>query len=235
MRKAIWPEYLFKPAAALADPSRAAMLAVLMDGTALPAGDLAQVAGIGAPAASKHLARLLDEGFVAMERQGRHRYYRLANADVAAALETMVGLMPRPRERRRHGDPSLWRARLCYHHVAGRLGVALCRSLLERQWMYVDDEGYRLSQPGRAAIEGLGLLAPDAPAALPGRLCLDWTERRRHIGGTLGRELAQGLIERVDWLRPSKHDRVLTPTPVGMAALPRELGIDPSLLVPDQG
>lgn len=230
MRKAIWPEHLFKPAAALADPSRATMLAALIDGVALPAGELARLAGIGAPAASAHLARLVSEGFVAVERQGRHRYYRLASAEVAAALETMAGLMPQPPQRRRQGDPSLWRARLCYHHLAGRLGVALRESLLERRWLLLDGDSYRLSPRGRAALQRLDILAADAPAALPGRLCLDWTERRHHIGGALGRELAHGLIERVDWLRAGRHRRALTPTPIGLAALPRELGIDPDVL-----
>lgn len=233
MRKAIWPEHLFKPAAALADPSRATMLAALMDGVALPAGELAQAAGIGASAASAHLTRLVSEGFVVVERQGRHRYYRLASAEVAAALETMAGLMPQPPRRRRPGDPSLWRARLCYHHLAGRLGVALRESLVEREWLHLDGDSYQLSPLGRTALQRLGILAGDAPAILPGRLCLDWTERRHHVGGSLGRELAHGLIERVDWLRAGKHRRALIPTPVGLAALSRELGIAPEALLKD--
>ncbi len=230
MRKAIWPEHLFKPAAALADPSRATMLAALMDGVALPAGELAQAAGIGASAASAHLARLVDEGFVVVERQGRHRYYRLASAEVAAALETMAGMMPRPAQRRRHGDPSLWRARLCYHHLAGRLGVALREALFEREWLRLDGDSYRLSPDGHMALQRLGILADDTPATLSGRLCLDWTERRHHVGGPLGRELTHGLVERVDWLRAGKHRRALVPTPIGLAALPRELGIAPEAL-----
>ncbi len=233
MREAIWPEHLFKPAAALADPSRAAMLAALMDGVALPAGDLAQVAGIGAPAASAHLARLVGEGFVTMERQGRHRYYRLANAEVAAALETMAGLMPRPAPRRRHGDPSLWRARLCYHHLAGRLGVGLRESLMTRRWLQLDDDSYALTRRGRAALQRLDVLAGDAPFELPGRVCLDWTERRHHIGGALGRTLTHGLIERVGWLRAGATRRALIPTSLGLAALPRELGIDANALALD--
>jgi DNA-binding transcriptional ArsR family regulator len=233
MRKAIWAEHLFKPAAALADPSRATMLAALMDGVALPAGELAQAAGIGASAASAHLTRLVSEGFIVVERQGRHRYYRLASAEVAAALETMAGLMPQPPRRHRPGDPSLWRARLCYHHLAGRLGVALRETLVEREWLHLDGDSYQLSPLGRAALQRLGILADDAPEALPGRLCLDWTERRHHVGGSLGRELAHGLIERVDWLRAGKHRRALIPTPIGLAALPRELGIDPAVLMED--
>ncbi|HEX7341434.1 MAG TPA: helix-turn-helix transcriptional regulator [Rhodanobacteraceae bacterium] len=230
MHLPIWPEHLFKPAAALADPSRAAMLAALLDGTAQPAGDLAQAAGIGASAASAHLARLRREGFIVVEQQGRHRYYRLASAEVAAALETMASLMPQPAARSRHGDPSLWRARLCYHLLAGRLGVALRESLIERKWLRVDGDSYQLDASGRKALQRLGILATDTPIALPGRLCLDWTERRHHIGGPLGRELAHGLIERVHWLRSGPHRRALVPTAIGLAALSRELGVDPRVL-----
>lgn len=230
MRKTVWPEHLFKPAAALAEPSRAAMLAALLDGVALPAGELARLAGIGAAAASAHLARLVAEGFVAVEPQGRHRYYRLANAEVAAALEAMASLMPRPPPRQRPGDPALWRARLCYHHLAGQLGVRLRESLLQRGWLQLDGDGCSLSDAGRDALQRLDLLAADSPATLRGRLCLDWTERRHHVGGTLGRDLAHGMIERVGWLRRHPLGRALTPTPLGLAALSREFGIDADAL-----
>lgn len=226
MRKTIWPEHLFKPAAALAEPSRATMLAALLDGVALPAGELAQLAGIGAATASAHLARLVAEGFVAVEAQGRHRYYRLANADVAAALEAMASLMPRPPQRQRPGDPTLWRARLCYHHLAGQLGVLLRESLLQRGWLQLDGEGCTLSRSGRDALQRLDLLAADHPQTLRGRLCLDWTERRHHVGGTLGQELARGMIERTGWLHRQARGRALTFTPVGLAGLAREFGID---------
>jgi len=230
MREAVWPEHLFKPAAALAEPSRATMLAALLDGVALPAGELAQLAGIGAATASAHLARLVAEGFVAVEAQGRHRYYRLANADVAAALEAMASLMPRPPPRQRPGDPSLWRARLCYHHLAGHVGVLLRESMLQRGWLQLDGDGCSLSRPGLDALQRLDILAAAPPATLRGRLCLDWTERRHHVGGELGRELAHGLIERVGWLRRRPRSRALTPTPPGTAALAREFGIDADAL-----
>lgn len=230
MREAVWPEHLFKPAAAMAEPSRATMLAALLDGVALPAGELAQLAGISAATASAHLARLLAEGFIAVESQGRHRYYRLASAEVAAALEAMASLMPRPPQRQRPGDPSLWRARLCYHHLAGHVGVLLRESMLQRGWLQLDGDGCGLSRPGHDALQRLDLLPADSPATLRGRLCLDWTERRHHIGGALGRDLACGLIERVGWLRRRPRSRALTPTPLGLAALAREFGIDADTL-----
>jgi DNA-binding transcriptional ArsR family regulator len=209
------------------------MLAALLDGVALPAGELAQLAGISAATASAHLARLVAEGFVAVEPQGRHRYYRLANAEVAAALEAMASLMPRPPPRQRPGDPALWRARLCYHHLAGQLGVLLREALLQRGWLLLDGDGCGLSWAGRDALLRLDLLAADSAQTPSGRLCLDWTERRHHVGGALGRELAHGMIERVGWLRRHPHGRALTPTPLGLAALSREFGIDATALDAD--
>lgn len=230
MRTAIWSEHLFKPAAALADPSRATMLAALMDGVALPAGELAQLAGIAPSTASTHLTRLVVEGFVAVHVQGRHRYYRLAGPEVAAALEAMASLMPSPPRRRRPGDASLWRARLCYHHLAGRLGVLLRASMLARRWLELDGDGCTLSEQGAAQLRRLSILPEAATGQLHGRLCLDWTERRHHIGGELGHQLAHGMIERVHWLRRSRQGRALTPTAPGNAALQREFGIAPEQL-----
>jgi DNA-binding transcriptional ArsR family regulator len=226
MREATWPEQLFKPAAVLADPSRAVMLAALMDGVALPAGELARLAGVGAPAASAHLARLIAEGFVAVEAQGRHRYYRLAGSDVAAALETMAALMPRPPAPPRPHDVMLGRARLCYHHLAGSLGVRLREAMLQRGWLQLDGDGCTLVAAGTAELRLLKLLPDDGRLPPRGKLCLDWSERRHHIGGALGCELARGLIDRNGWLHRSPHRRVLTPTTAGLAGLRRAFGID---------
>ena len=224
MRIATWPEQLFKPAAVLADPSRAVMLAALMDGIALPAGELARLAGIGASAASAHLSRLIAEGFVTVEVQGRHRYYRLVGPEVAAALETMAALMPRPPARPR--DALLGRARLCYHHLAGSLGVRLREVMLQRGWLHLDGDGCTLATAGTAALRLLKLLPDDGRLPPRGKLCLDWTERRHHIGGALGSELARGLIERSGWLRRSPRCRVLTPTAAGLAGLRQAFDID---------
>lgn len=226
MRDATWPEQLFKPAAVLADPSRAVMLASLMDGIALPAGELARLAGIGAPAASAHLARLIAEGFVSVEAQGRHRYYRLAGPEVAAALETMAALMPRPPARSRPRDALLARARLCYHHLAGSLGVQLREAMLKRGWLQLDGDGCTLATAGTTALRLLKLLPDDGRLPPRGKLCLDWTERRHHIGGALGCELARGLTDRSGWLRPSARCRVLVPTAAGLAGLRQAFGID---------
>lgn len=226
MRIATWPEQLFKPAAVLADPSRAVMLAALMDGIAMPAGELARLAGIGASAASAHLSRLIAEGFVTVEVQGRHRYYRLAGPEVAAALETMAALMPRPPARPRPRNALLGRARLCYHHLAGSLGVRLREVMLKRDWLQLDGDGCTLAMAGTVALRLLKLLPDDGRLPPRGKLCLDWTERRHHIGGALGSELARGLIEHSGWLRRSPHCRVLTPTAAGLAGLRQAFGID---------
>lgn len=226
MRRVMWPEQLFKPAAVLADPSRAVMLAALLDGVALPAGELARLAGVGAPAASAHLARLMAEGFISVELQGRHRYYRLANAEIGAALEALAAMMPAPRTRTRPCDADMARARLCYHHLAGTLGVRLREALLERDWLRLDGEGCALSEQGRTALCRHDLVVAGSRAPARGKLCLDWSERRHHVGGALGCELARGLIDRLGWLRRQSRSRALLPTPAGRIGLRRVFAIE---------
>lgn len=216
--------------ALLAEPARAAMLLALMDGTARPAGELARAAGVGAATASAHLKRLLEGGLLAVLVQGRHRYYRLADDEVAALLEALAlprkaPVLPSPA-----GDPALRRARSCYRHLAGQLGVALCTGLLERGYLHTASDGLRLLPGGAAALVEAGL--PDPPVRqlldLTGRGCLDWTERRLHVGGALGVALTDVLLG-AGWLRRSSHRRVLLPSADGLRRL-GQLGvrIDPS-------
>ncbi|OOG40235.1 metalloregulator ArsR/SmtB family transcription factor [Rhodanobacter sp. C05] len=204
----------------LAEPARAAMLLALMDGSARPAGELAQAAGVGAATASAHLKRLLDGGLLGVRVQGRHRYYRLADDDVAAWLETMA--LPRAAGPLRIAatDPALCRARTCYRHLAGQLGVALCEAWLERGWLQSRGDGLRL-QP--SAVDALlraswPLSATERLLRLRGRTCLDWTERRLHIGGALGVALTDAMLD-ADWLRRSRDSRALLPSVVGLRQL----------------
>ncbi|HEX8777652.1 MAG TPA: helix-turn-helix transcriptional regulator, partial [Rhodanobacter sp.] len=171
--------------ALLAEPARAAMLLVLLDGSARPAGELARVAGVGAATASAHLKRLLDGGLLAVQVQGRHRYYRLASDEVAAWLEAMALPIP-PRVPRPQGsDPALCRARTCYRHLAGELGVAMCTAWLEHGWLRSTGDGLRLQLPAVEAQRGVGWQAESAGRLLRlrGRGCVDWTERRLLLGG----------------------------------------------------
>ncbi len=206
--------------ALLAEPARAAMLLALSDGTARPAGELARVAGVGAATASAHLKRLLDGGLLALHAQGRHRYYRLADDEVAAMLEALA--MPRARSAalKPAADAAVRRARTCYRHLAGQLGVAFCESMLARDYLEVASEGLRLLPAGVAALVEAGLDAEPAGKLLRlhGRGCLDWTERRLHVGGPLGVAMTASMID-AGWLRRASQGRALVPSADGLRRL----------------
>jgi DNA-binding transcriptional ArsR family regulator len=204
--------------ALLAEPARAAMLLALIDGTARPAGELARAAGVGAATGSAHLKRLLEGGLLAVHEQGRHRYYRLANDDVAALIEALA--LPRARPvlpDPSGGDRRLRIARTCYRHLAGRLGVGLCDALLANGFLQTASEGMRLQQAGADALVSAGLDQALVHALLPlaGRGCLDWTERRLHLGGPLGVSLTDTLLA-AGWLRRHSGSRALQPSDDGL-------------------
>ncbi|WP_114239608.1 helix-turn-helix transcriptional regulator [Dyella sp. C9] len=207
--------------ALLAEPARAAMLLALIDGTLRPAGELARAAGVGAATASAHLKRLLEGGLLQVHAQGRHRYYHLASDDVAAMLEALA--LPRARCTTSlpvAGDRSLRTARTCYSHLAGRLGVGLCDALLQRGHLRTTADGLRLQRAGaRALIDaGLGDAPVNALLGLNGRGCVDWTERRLHIGGPLGVALTGALLD-AGWLRRRTDGRALQPSHEGLRCL----------------
>jgi DNA-binding transcriptional ArsR family regulator len=207
--------------ALLAEPARAAILLALMDGTARPAGELARAAGVGAATASVHLKRLLEGGLLSVLVQGRHRYYRLADDEVAALLEALA--LPRQRMpifQPTTADLALRRARSCYSHLAGQLGVALCGNLLDRGWLQSSGDGLRLQPPGADALIAAGLDGDKTQSLLHlrGRGCVDWTERRLHIGGPLGVALTAAMLD-ADWLRRNARNRVLQPSADGLRRL----------------
>jgi DNA-binding transcriptional ArsR family regulator len=209
-------------AAPLADPARALMITLLMDGRARTVTELGAAAGLGKASASEHVTRLEDAGFLRATRQGRHKYLTLASPAVARLIETMMALAPpAPPGARRFGprDPALREARLCYNHLAGRLGVRLYQSLSTRGLLAHAPGGLCLSAAGRTFCLGLGLTADDlGPTRTPlCRDCLDWSERQYHLGGRLGR-LLLARMEALDWLRRRDGSRALTVTPEGRSA-----------------
>lgn len=212
--------------AMLAEPARAAMLLALMDGTMRPAGELANVAGVSAATASAHLKRLLDGGLLGLHEQGRHRYYRLASDDVAAWLEAMAlphatRVVPKTSTR----DAALCRARTCYRHLAGQLGVALCEAWLQRGWLRAESDGMCLLPAAADALVHAGWqkVSTQRLLDLRGRGCLDWTERRLHLGGPLGVAITSAMLD-AGWLRHAQRNRALLPTADGWRRL-SELGI----------
>jgi DNA-binding transcriptional ArsR family regulator len=203
----------------VSEPSRVAMLLSLMDGLARPASELARLAGVAPSTASSHLARLVRGGLVLGESVGWHRYFRLADEHVADALEA-VALRAAPRGLPLAADPSrqaLSRARTCYKHLAGALGVAWLDNLERRGLLRIRAGALMLAPSGIACFEEIGLTATDWPM---GKSCLDWTERRNHLGGALGVLLTQHLFE-LRWLARSGEGRALRVTTRGRLGLAR--------------
>jgi DNA-binding transcriptional ArsR family regulator len=215
-------------ASVLGDPGRAAMVTSLWDGRLRPASELAKLAGVSAPTASSHLARLVATGLLAVEPRGRHRYYRLAGPRVAQLLEAFADLMPPRAATVAAGGAAepLRAARLCYDHLAGSLGVSIADALLDRRLIEFTNGAFVLAARGRSWFERFGVdVASLAARRRPMlRACLDWTERREHLGGALGAALAAELLER-DWVRRELRSRALHVTTDGRRGFHRSLGI----------
>ncbi|CNF56989.1 putative transcriptional regulator [Mycobacterium tuberculosis] len=220
----------FAPVAALlADRARAAMLTALLDGRPLAAGELARTAGVSAQTASAHLGRLLDGGFVTVVKQGRHRYYRLRDRDVADLIESLSRMSPpvRVRSLRQSRDARrLHEARTCYDHLAGAAGVALFAALVDGGLIEPDGEAaFEVTEKGEERLAALGL---DVPALRRTRRrfawqCLDWTERRPHLNGALGAALTARMIE-LGWFEPGTTRRSLVVTEAGLRGLADSFG-----------
>jgi len=219
-------------AALVGEPARTAMLLALMDGRALTARELAEAARVSPATASRHLGLLVEAQLLALERQGRHRYHRLASPEVARLLEGLMQLAtPAPGAHRAvvtgPRDAALRTARTCYDHLAGRLGVAIAAHLLHEGAIAFDgEEGGRVTGRAAALLQPLGLALPELPAARrPAcRPCLDWSERRPHLAGRLGTLLCAHCLDS-GWLRRLPGSRALQITPPGARVLRDWLGL----------
>jgi DNA-binding transcriptional ArsR family regulator len=233
-------------AALLADAARCKVLLALDDGRALPASVLADEAGISRPTASSHLGKLTNAGLLTVETHGRHRYYRLAGPEVGELLEQLGRLAPLRQVRSlREGTRAarLRSARTCYDHVAGRLGVAVMGSLLDREALVGGDGRYdqrrdshdALSSPGHALryeltdagrdfLTGIGVEMPTGRGPLV-RYCVDWTEQRHHLSGGLGRAVLDRFLSG-GWVKRVPRGRALTVTDDGRSALADAFGIE---------
>src|SRR3954452_23465069 len=205
-------------AALIGDPGRANMLTALMDGRALTASELGGAAGVTLQTASGHLSRLVESGLLAVRKQGRHRYFRLSGPDVAEALEALMGLAPRTgaaRVRTGPRDAALREARICYDHLAGERGVALLEALRRKQ-LVTGSEELALTAAGRAVFASLGVdLARLERARRPlCRLCLDWSERRAHLGGALGALVFDHILAG-GWAVHEPRTRIVRFSPTG--------------------
>lgn len=219
----------------IADPTRAAMLMVLADGRARPAGELAFAAGVTAQTASGHLGKLLAGGLLSVETEGRHRYYRLAGTHIASALEHLAtigsaqAVRSKPLSREAQ---SLQFARCCYDHLAGRVGVAITHALQARGHLVaLADKQFDVTPAGLVWFDqmgmNVGMLKPTRRGLA--RQCLDWTERQYHLAGPLGVQF-MALLCAKGWVRRHKGLRAVQVTPQGWAGLKGQLGIDPGTI-----
>lgn len=209
-------------AALIGDPARANILTALMDGRALTASELAEVAGVTLPTASGHLSKLTAADLLQQRKQGRHKYFQLADGDVAAVLESLMSLAAnRGATRVRTGprDTHLRSARACYNHLAGQLGVQMYHSLLWRDLLAELGEAVELTDAGCDFVRdfGVDLDALNRGRAPMCRSCLDWSERRTHLAGALGRALLSQM-EAKSWMRRDPSSRAIRVTRTGQVA-----------------
>jgi len=216
-------------AALVGDPARANILAALMGGRALTASELAHVAGVSPQTTSGHLGRLNDGRLIACVKQGRHRYYRIATHRVAEMLEGIMAVVADAPPRHRPPsklDDAMRTARTCYDHFAGKLGVGLTDALCAHGHVALSDDGGEVTDSGVAFFEkfGIDLAAARARRRVFCRPCLDWTERRPHLGGSVGAVLAQRCFD-LGWLERMRDSRALTVTKTGRRGLNETFGL----------
>lgn len=222
---------LFAEISALAgDPARASMLHALMDGRALTAGELSRVAGVTPQTTSGHLARLATAGLVSVEQQGRHRYHRLATPSIARMLESIMRVaadLAPVRRRLSVGprDASLRLARTCYDHLAGTLGVALADALAEQGHVELGPDAGIVTDGGIAFLRQLGVAIdrPSKSRRIACRPCLDWSERRAHLAGSIGAALCARSFE-AGWVRRLDGTRAVAITPKGRHVFAERFG-----------
>ncbi|MEU6376217.1 winged helix-turn-helix domain-containing protein [Streptomyces sp. NPDC046909] len=225
---------LARLAALLADETRASCLLALLDGRAWTAGELARHAGVAASTLSEHLGKLVAGGLLAEERQGRHRYVRLADARVAQLVEELAsqvtpGSAARPRNLRESSAGSaMARGRTCYDHLAGRLGIAVTDAMTARR-LLSQDTGFALTGAGVEWFDAAGI-ALDRKGRRPlARACLDWTERRPHLAGVAGAAFCRHALD-AGWCLRIGSERAVKVTGEGERALAELLGIEAGVL-----
>jgi DNA-binding transcriptional ArsR family regulator len=214
-------------AAAIGDRARSEVLAALMANRARTASELGNLVGVSKATISAHLNKLTDAGLVAVERQGRYRYFRLAGPDVGQLLESLMGVALRAGAVRLNAsprEPALRKARVCYDHLAGELGVAAYEGLLRRGALERSGDGLRITTHGRAWFARLGVHVEslEKQKRTLCRPCLDWSERRMHLAGGIGAALLDRL-EQLGWARRARNSRIVIFSVVGERSLRRVL------------
>lgn len=215
--------------ALIGDPSRLTMLLSLLGGKALPAGELARSARISPQTASTHLAKMIKGGLLVQESFGRHKYFRLATTEVATALESLLTISPsKPIRSLRESNQvqALQLARTCYDHLAGKLGVNLTDKLLKDGFLEQSDKDFLLTEAGKTKFKTFGIDVEKERKnhRCFARQCLDWSERRYHLAGSLGASLTQRMFE-LKWIEYLSDGRAIRVTTVGEKGLFDEFGL----------
>jgi DNA-binding transcriptional ArsR family regulator len=214
----------------MGDRGRSSILLTLIDGSSRPAGELAILAGLSAQSASGHLSKLVDGGLLTVQGIGRHRYYKLASADIAHALEALGAIAIAPARRPAPQNPeklALYTARTCYDHLAGRIAVGLAGFLVDAGMVTVSGEKeYEVGKNGAAFLAALGIDVMELSGTRRAfaRQCIDWTERKPHLAGALGAALCSRLIS-LNWFARRPGTRVLRVTQRGARELQERFGI----------
>ncbi len=204
--------------AAIGHPARATILSMLMDGCAHTATELAGAAGLAPSTTTTHLQMLVESNLINVEPQGRHRYYRLLSTEVAELLEQMMVLASQPLPRPKASSEPIGEARSCYDHLAGRMGVAVFDGMVDRGWIELGKtrEDVDVTCKGHEALAAFDIDVSDLEKKKRrfAFCCVDWTERRHHMGGALGAALLEQFLKR-NWLRRQPGSRTLMMTPSG--------------------
>lgn len=216
-------DQFIKTASLIGDPTRASILWTLMDGRAFTATELAVSVNTSPQNISMHLGKLLDADLLCVEKQGRHKYYRFSNKEVAYALEAMANLLPKSEVSLRdktENYPPIKFCRTCYDHLAGKIGVALTDSLLEQKILVEKNKAFEISKEGEKWFSDFGINLEEAQKQKRIFLkpCLDWSERRNHIAGSVGTLLFNKMIKE-DWLRKTENSRAISITGKGKKEL----------------
>ena len=212
-------DQFIKTATLIGDATRASILWNLLDGKAFTATELAIAVETSAQNISMHLGKLLDADLISVEKQGRHKYYRFSSKEVAYAVEAMANLIPKPEisaKKKTENYPPIKYCRTCYDHLAGKIGVALADSLLEQKIIIEKNNTFEITSEGEKWFSDFGVNIGDAKKQKRIFLkpCLDWSERRYHIAGSVGTLLLNKMLEQ-DWIRRTANSRVIIITGKG--------------------
>ncbi|MGO4772383.1 ArsR/SmtB family transcription factor [Flavobacterium sp. W22_SRS_FK3] len=208
-----------KTTSLIGDPTRASILWTLLDGRAFTATELAIAVQTSPQSLSMHLAKLLAADLLSVEKQGRHKYYKFSNKEVAYAVEEIANLIPKDKIsaiKKTENYPPIQFCRTCYDHLAGKIGVALTDSLLEQKIIVEKNNAFEISAVGEKWFSdfGINLEGAQKQKRIFLKPCLDWSERRNHMAGSVGALLLNKMIKE-DWLRKTTNSRVITITGKG--------------------